>query len=294
MHNGEELAIRLSWIDPTTDDRAVRHEEFRDAVAIQFSLSSDPPFYMGDTSEHGGVNIWMWKADRQANIAEGYKDVDAAFPDRAVDMYPEQRFQLVDMSVTEWPHEHLTKHDPEFITAWGAGNLVADPNLDTPVECLVARGPGTLSGKPANLQLVKGQAVYERGLWYVQLQRTMTLSVEDGHGDERMFKPGDYQFCPGFGGPSIDGRLWPCRLARDVINLSRLAARRIGAVGDWRIPVAALTQRVGRRGALLVSFFASPFGGALPFFPSSCRNFQSNIKIRLAGINIGHDGVVIP
>ena len=192
MHNGEELAIRLSWIDPTTDDRAVRHHEFRDAVAIQFSLSSDPPFYMGDTGEHGGVNIWMWKADRQANIAEGYKDVDAAFPDRAVDMYPEQRFRLVDMSVTEWPHEHITKHDPEFITAWGAGNLVADPNLDTPVECLVARGPGTLSGKPANLQLVKGQAVYERGLWYVQLQRTMTLSVEDGHGDERMFKPGDY------------------------------------------------------------------------------------------------------
>ena len=192
LHNGEELAIRLSWIDPSLDDRTVRHDEFRDGVAIQFSLSSDPPFYMGGTGDHGGVNIWYWKADRQQDIERGYQDVDAAFPDRAVDMYPEQRFKLTDMSVNEWPHEQITKHDPEFITAWGAGNLVSDPNLATPVECLVARGPGTLSGKPANAQLVNGQAVYERGLWYVQLRRAMSLPAADGHGDERMFKPGDY------------------------------------------------------------------------------------------------------
>ena len=195
LHNEEELAIRLSWIDPTNDDSAVKQAEFRDAVAIQFSLSSDPPFYMGDTSEHGGVNIWMWKADRQTNIAKGYQDVDAAFPDRVIDQYPEQDYRLVDMSVTEWPHESIVKHDPQFITAWGAGNLVADPNLKTPVECLVARGPGTLSAKPANVQVVKGQAVYERGLWYVQLQRSMDLPHDCEHAganDERVFRAGDY------------------------------------------------------------------------------------------------------
>lgn len=197
LHNEEELAIRLSWIDPTDDDRAVKQTEFRDAVAIQFSLTSDPPFYMGSAGEHGGVNIWMWKADRQTNVTKGYQDVDSAFPDRAVDFYPEEEYRLVDMSVTEWPREPITKHDPQFITAWGAGNLVADPNLRTPVECLVARGPGTLSGKPANVQVVKGQAVYERGLWYVQLQRSMNLphDSEHGHGDssdERVFRAGDY------------------------------------------------------------------------------------------------------
>jgi DMSO reductase family type II enzyme heme b subunit len=92
------------------------------------------------------------------------------------------------MKVTEWPHESIVKHDPQFITAWGAGNLVSDPQLNTPVECLVARGPGTLSGKPANAQVVKGKAVYERGLWYVQLQRTMELPHDCEHG----FKAGDY------------------------------------------------------------------------------------------------------
>jgi DMSO reductase family type II enzyme heme b subunit len=60
------------------------------------------------------------------------------------------------------------------------------------VECLVARGPGTLAGKPANVQVVEGKAVYERGVWYVQLQRTMELPHEHGTNDERAFRPGDY------------------------------------------------------------------------------------------------------
>ncbi len=194
LHSDRELALRLSWIDRTQDDRAVKVEEFRDGVAIQFSLSSDPPFYMGDTSKHGGVNIWMWKADRQKNIAGGYQDVDAAFPERAVDMYAECPVRSKDMSKVDWPHGAITLHNPTYITAWGAGNLVADPNLKTPVECLVARGPGTLSGKPANLQVVEGQAVYERGVWMVQMQRTLELPHEHGDNeqDERLFRPGDY------------------------------------------------------------------------------------------------------
>ncbi len=195
LHNDEELAIRLSWLDPTPDERAVRHDEFRDGVAIQFSLSSDPPFYMGDTSDHGGVNIWYWKADRAKDIQSGYQDVDTTFPDRAVDMYPEQAIPAAYDTFMSWPRETLAKHDPQFVTAWGAGNLVADPNLKTPVECLVARGPGTLSGKPSNAQRVQGQAVYERGVWSVQMQRSMSAPKEHEQGrenDERLFRPGDY------------------------------------------------------------------------------------------------------
>jgi len=195
LHNDRELALRLTWLDPSRDDRAVRVDEFRDAVAIQFSLSPDPPFYMGDKTQHGGVNIWMWKADRQKNIASGYQDVDAAFPERAVDMYPECPIRSKDMASVDWPHGKITEHLATFITAWGAGNLVADPNLKTAVECLVARGPGTLSGKPASMQVVQGQAAYERGVWSVQLQRTLDLPHDHAQGDggdERIFRPGDY------------------------------------------------------------------------------------------------------
>lgn len=194
LHDGKELALRFSWLDPTVDDMAVRHDSFRDAVAVQFSLSSDPPFYMGDKTDHGGVNIWMWKADRQANIVHGYRDVDQAFPDRIVDYYPEPALTRADTQNVEPAHGPLSTHRPEFVTAWGAGNLVADPNLSTAVECLVARGPGTLSGKPAIVQLVQGKAEYERGVWYVQMQRTLALPECQEHGmeDERAFHPGDY------------------------------------------------------------------------------------------------------
>jgi len=191
LHNGQELALRLSWLDPTVDDSAVRIDEFRDAVAIQFSLSSDPPFYMGDKTQHGGVNIWMWKADKQKNISGEYQDVDAAFPQRAVDMYSECPIRSKDMSVVDWPHGKITEHDSKFITAWGAGNIVADPRISTPVECLVARGPGTLAGKPVEFQIVQGQAVYERGVWTVQMQRRLTLPHGDAD-DERTFTAGDY------------------------------------------------------------------------------------------------------
>ena len=193
LHDEHDLAIRLSWLDPTFNDRAIRHDEFRDAVAIQFSLSSDPPFYMGNPGKNGGVNMWLWKADRQSDIVEGYRDVDTAFPDRAVDMYDEQAYTTIDRPQgAEWPHGKIGEHNRGFITAWAAGNLVANPELQTPVESLVARGPGTLSGLPFALQKVRGQAVYDNGVWSVQMDRELTVgSDEDGSG-ERPFRSGDY------------------------------------------------------------------------------------------------------
>lgn len=195
LHNGEELAIRLSWIDPTQDTRAVGQHEFRDGVAIQFSLSADPPFYMGSAGEHGGVNIWYWKADRQRDLALDYQGINEAYPDNAVDEYPpdpavyQNAEQMMKAKTEGTPRDYFT-----YLTAWAADNLVAARQVQTPVECLVARGPGTLSGKPANVQLVQGKAVYERGVWTVQMQRPMQLTDEHGHdeSDERTFTAGDY------------------------------------------------------------------------------------------------------
>lgn len=193
LHNDDEVAIRLSWIDPTADRRNVRIDEFRDAVAIQFSLTSNPPFYMGNPGEGGGVNMWLWKADRSQDIEGGYQDVDAAFPDRAVDMYPEQRYVTApDRIGAAWPKGAIEDHHPPYITAWGVGNLVASPELKTPVESLTAHGPGTLAGKPAGLQWVDGSAVYAGGVWRVQLQRKLTLSHPEAQSDEHVFRSGDY------------------------------------------------------------------------------------------------------
>lgn len=176
VHKQGELAVRLRWLDSTADERAVRTDEFRDAVAIQFSLSSDPPFYMGDKTDHGASPIWMWKADRQKNLAAGYQDVDAAFPARAVDMYPECPIRAKDMKLVDWPHGAISEHLAMFITAWGAGNIVADPLAKTAVESLEARGPGTLAGRPAAIQNVLSKAVFEHGAWTVQLQGVLDVA----------------------------------------------------------------------------------------------------------------------
>jgi DMSO reductase family type II enzyme heme b subunit len=196
MHDENELAIRMSWVDPSQDAVAVRHQQFSDAVAIQFSMTSDPPFYMGSASEHGGVSIWYWKADRQQNLAGGHQDVDSVNPGMIVDMYPEQEYQTpADRIGAPWPVGGIQDHRRQFITAWGASNLVANPERKTSVDTLSARGPGTLGGNPMNLQLVEGAAAYERGVWYVQMRRNMkptTIGDDAMAGNERIFKAGDY------------------------------------------------------------------------------------------------------
>jgi DMSO reductase family type II enzyme heme b subunit len=193
LHNRKELAIRMSWQDLTQDSGAVRQQDFRDAIAIQFSESPDPPFYMGNPSSKGGVSIWLWKADRQKDLAEGYQDVDSAFPDRAVDTYQEQKFEKKELvGFKEWPKSKITDHDPTFISAWGAGNLVASPESTSSVESLVAHGPGSLASRPAGMQLVDGKAAYQSGVWYVQMQRSMD-ALQAGEKDGMLvFKAGDY------------------------------------------------------------------------------------------------------
>ncbi len=193
LHNRKELAIRMSWQDLTQDSGAVRQQDFRDAIAIQFSESPDPPFYMGNPSGKGGVSIWLWKADRQKDLAEGYQDVDSAFPDRAVDTYQEQKFEKKELvGFKEWPKSKITDHDPTFISAWGAGNLVASPESTSSVESLVAHGPGSLASRPAGMQLVDGKAAYQSGVWYVQMQRSMD-ALQAGEKDGMLvFKAGDY------------------------------------------------------------------------------------------------------
>ena len=171
----------------------MKHEEFSDAVAIQFSLTSDPPFYMGSPGEHGGVNMWLWKADRQRNLAEGFQDVDAAFPARAVDWYPDLKSPIIGTEIgDQQPPRPVTEHDPTFITAWGAGNIAANPEMKVSVESLSARGPGTLADLPFEIQRVRGSAIYDNGVWFVQVARSLTVAEEDSAGEERAFESGDY------------------------------------------------------------------------------------------------------
>ena len=108
-------------------------------------------------------------------------------------MYQEQDYSTLGKPIgEEWPKGAIGEHRQGFITAWGAGNLVANPDLATSVESLVANGPGTLASLPFEIQKVRGQAVYDNGLWSVQMVRHLTFGADAKGGGERPFRSGDY------------------------------------------------------------------------------------------------------
>ena len=169
VHDGHDLAMLLTWSDPSHDATAMRPQDFRDAAAVAFSLTPDPPFFaMGQPG--GPVNIWMWKAERQADLEPAFQDLEKVYPNIGIDSYP---------NTLRSPLEQPTRHaltlesDPTYVTAWGAGNIVADPTRKSATEDLTAQGFGTLRARPRRDQAVDAQGVYQTGAYRVQLRRAL-------------------------------------------------------------------------------------------------------------------------
>jgi len=168
LHDGNNLSLQLKWEDATNDETAIRPQDFRDAAAIEFALTSDPPFFaMGQPG--APVNIWMWKSERQADLEPAFQDVEKVYPNIGIDSYP----NLL-KSPMEQPMRHaLTlESDPRFVTAWGAGNIVADPTRRSAAEDLTAEGFGTLTAHPMPDQAVAATGSYETGSYVVQFTRS--------------------------------------------------------------------------------------------------------------------------
>jgi len=175
LHDGKDLALLLSWGDTSHDATAIRPQDFRDAAAVAFSLSPAPPFFaMGQRG--GPVNIWMWKAERQADLEPAFQDLEKVYPNIGIDSYP----NLL-RSPLEQPMRHaLTlQSDPTFVTAWGAGNIVADPTRKSATEDLRAEGFGTLRARPRRDQAVDAHGVYQTGAYHVQLRRALRGTGQD-------------------------------------------------------------------------------------------------------------------
>jgi mono/diheme cytochrome c family protein len=172
LHNGKDIALLLVWRDETNDQAALRPQDFRDASAVQFSLTPNPPFFaMGE--KNGSVNIWMWKSERQADLEPRYQDLEKVYPNLGIDSYPN-----LTRSAPEQPHRHaLTmESDPTFVTGWGAGNIVSDPERQSPVEDLTAQGFGTLKSRPRIDQKVDARGIYGSGGYRVMFRRSLSAN----------------------------------------------------------------------------------------------------------------------
>jgi mono/diheme cytochrome c family protein len=146
LYNDKEIAFLLEWKDPLLDSGAVRTEEFRDAVALQFALPSDQPLtFIGMGHQQGAANLWQWKSDWQAQLAAA-----PAYPNAHNDFYP---------------------FGTGFLAGRDAGNSLSAEKRSTPVENLAAIGFGTLATQPA--QTVEGRGVWNDGRWRVVFKRPL-------------------------------------------------------------------------------------------------------------------------
>ena len=151
--NDEAIAIRVEWDDKTANRSSSRHQDFKDAVAIEFALGdvllhthghNEPFFGMGNRGKP--VNIWQWRADWQTEIE------------------------------TKKKLEYATKGmDMDVMIFGGEVNPVEslNPFRDVPVEELNAEGFGTLTPQPNTKQNVRGKGVWKDGKWQVVFYRTL-------------------------------------------------------------------------------------------------------------------------
>src|SRR4030067_943078 len=168
IHNSQEIAFLLEWDDPTCDTSFYKVQEFRDAVAIQFSLTSEPgALAMGD-KDHP-VNIWHWKADWQSDLSRKFV-LERFYPNLHTDFYwfPDDPNQL-----------------KTYLTGQGVGNLFSQVERFSSVEDLNAKGFGTLSPQSLKAQNVKGTGTWVNGVWKVIFIRS--LNSKDG-GDIKFSK----------------------------------------------------------------------------------------------------------
>jgi mono/diheme cytochrome c family protein len=167
LHDGKELALLLVWTDATHDATAMRPQDFRDAAAVELSAAPDPPFFaMGERGQF--VNVWMWKSERQADLEPAFQDLEKVYPNLGIDSYPNLM-----KSAVEQPHRHALTlgADPTFVTAWGAGNIVADPTRQSAAEDLAAQGFGTLRARAD--QTVTAKGVYGTDSYRVIFRRAL-------------------------------------------------------------------------------------------------------------------------
>ncbi|MGC8794138.1 MAG: ethylbenzene dehydrogenase-related protein [Bryobacteraceae bacterium] len=171
LTDGNELAFRLEWQDPSRDDVAAPGR-FPDACAVQLPALNSPEPPNPQMGEPGRpVQLTYWRADWQA-WSEGRRDnIRELYPNASVDHYPFAAPSLAPGSTAQ--KELLRLYAP----AEAAGNRRAGPRA-SPVEDLVAEGPGTLA--PAPQSLSRGKGVFSQGAWRVVLARSLTRDLGPG------------------------------------------------------------------------------------------------------------------
>lgn len=161
----QRLALLLEWEDDKRDADALRTEDFADAAALQFALSERPPFVgMGMSSPDGQVEIWYWRADRQAD-SEGERSIErvTTYPNMVVDRYPFAGSASAANDASRGVLPPSNQAAP-FVPGRDLGNPLSTGELmRKPVHSLGAGGFGTLTASPADRMRASGRGEWRDG-----------------------------------------------------------------------------------------------------------------------------------
>jgi DMSO reductase family type II enzyme heme b subunit len=171
LTSGTTVAFRLEWTDDTKSDRP-GPAQMVDACAVQIPRKFDPQPPAPQMGEAGKVvEVTYWRADWQA-IVEGRGDtIRDLYPNAAIDHYPFNAQSLPPGSAEQ--AEMARRYAP----ARALGNLRSGPRT-SPVEDLVAEGPGTLA--PAPPRGSTGKGMWAKGGWSVVIVRPWPQGVPEG------------------------------------------------------------------------------------------------------------------
>ncbi len=169
--NGTIIGFRLQWLDPRKDDTPGPGLAV-DSCAVQLpkAVAKDLPSpQMGEANRP--VEVTLWRADWQAWASGRGGNIRDLYPNAAVDHYPFQAPPLETGSAGQ--KEMSTRYMP----AQALGNQRNGPR-ESPVEDLVAEGPGTL--KPEARSGSSGKGVWTKDGWMVVINRKLPASLGSG------------------------------------------------------------------------------------------------------------------
>ncbi|MCY2961391.1 MAG: ethylbenzene dehydrogenase-related protein [Planctomycetota bacterium] len=166
LHDGETVALRLSWADATGDVRLFAESRASDGAALQLSSAKEPALF-GMGAPHEPTNLWHWQALRVEDV-EGALDLVAPVPHaREPDRANEVRADV--------PLYHRL-----------LGRLEPSERADQ----ITVRGVETLPGANAVPGEVRAKAHWQDGRWSLVFRRALQGPNAESKGDMVALVPG--------------------------------------------------------------------------------------------------------
>jgi DMSO reductase family type II enzyme heme b subunit len=168
LTNGSQIAFRLEWADAEVNDLPGAGR-FADGCAVQLPQAADPTAPDPQMGQLGrGVQIAFWRADWQA-VVDGRGDtLRDLYPNASIDHYP---FNAPSLEAGSDAQAQMARR---YAPADAVGNRRAGPRA-SPVEDLIAEGPGTITPAPATTS--RGRGVRTPTGWAVVITRAVPAGL---------------------------------------------------------------------------------------------------------------------